>query len=106
MGSADAIGAAAALFVAGMVWLRTRMHYPRGPQGRRSLGPAGAIYFAALVLLLAAGWFAAPPLARRLASSTPVTPTLARVIWFLAVYYLFIPAHLLLKARGVRVFRS
>jgi hypothetical protein len=106
MGSTDAICAVAALFIAGMAWLRTRMHYPNGPQGRRSLSRAGAIYFAVLVLLLAAGWFAAPPLARHLALSTPVPSTLARVVWFLAMYYLFIPVHLLLKARGLRVFSS
>jgi hypothetical protein len=106
MWSADAICAVAALFIAGMVWLRTRMHYPRGPQGRRSLSTAGAVYFAVLALLLVAGWFAAPPVARRLAAAVPVTPTLARVVWFLALYYLFIPVHLILKARGVMIFRS
>jgi hypothetical protein len=106
MGSADALCAVAALFIAGMVWLRTRMHYRKGAQGRRSLSSAGAVYFAALALLLATGWFAAPPLARRLAVPTPLTPTLARVVWFLAVYYLFIPAHRLLRARGLAVFKS
>jgi hypothetical protein len=37
-------------------------------------------------------------------SPAPITPTLARVIWFLAAYYLFIPVHLVLKARGRAVF--
>jgi hypothetical protein len=106
MGSADAICALAGLFIAGMAWLRTRMHYREGTQGRRSLSSAGAVYFAVLALLLLTGWFAAPPLAHHLAVPAPVTPTLARVVWFLAVYYLFIPAHRFLRARGVAVFRS
>jgi hypothetical protein len=102
----DAVCAVAALFIVAMVWLRTRMHYPRSLHGRRSLSAAGALYFAALVLLLVSGWFAAPALARQVGSPLPVAPTLARVVWFLAVYYLFIPLHRALKARGVRVFRS
>jgi hypothetical protein len=105
MFSPNAICAVAALFVAGMVWLRTRMHYRPDASGRRALTGAGAGYFAALALLLLSGWFAAPPLARRLSPAVAVAPALARVVWFLAAYYLFIPVHLLLKARGVAVFR-
>ena len=106
MPSANAICAITALFIVGMVWLRTRMHYAKAAGGRRSLTAAGVIYFAALGLLLASGWFAAPHVARALAPSAPVAPTLARVVWFLAAYYLFIPVHLILKARGAVVFRA
>jgi len=102
----DAIAAAAALFIVVMVWLRTRMHYPRGGRTRRGLTHAGALYFAALGVLLVCGWFAAPPLARSLASPAQVSPTFARVAWFLLSYYGFIPLHRLLKARGLPVFRS
>jgi len=104
--SPDAIAAAAALFIVAMVWLRTRMHYPRGGRTRRALTPAGALYFAALGALLMCGWFAAPPLARSLASAAQVSPTFARVAWFLLTYYAFIPVHRLLKTRGLPVFRS
>jgi hypothetical protein len=99
----NAISAAAAVFIVAMVWLRTRMHYRA--RGRRSLTAAGAVYFVTLVTLLAAGWFIGPVLGRHLATAFPVAPALARVVWFLAIYYLFIPVHLTLKARGVAVFR-
>jgi len=100
----DAVCAVAALFIVGMVWLRTRMHYPQ-PHGRRVLTVAGMAYFAALALLLVLGWLAAPALARHVSSALAV-PVLARVVWFLAVYYLFIPLHRVLRARGMSVFRS
>ena len=103
---AEVVSALAALFIVAMVWLRTRMQYAKSAAGARSLTAAGAMYFAALVLLLVAGWFAAPALARRLSSPVPVAPILARVVWFLAVYYLFIPLHRVLQARGVAVFAS
>jgi sterol desaturase/sphingolipid hydroxylase (fatty acid hydroxylase superfamily) len=107
----DAICALAALFIVGMVWLRTRLHYrSRGraapPGGLRALSFAGRGYFAALLALIALGWFLAPALAARLAPGTPVAPVLARVVWFLTVYYLFIPVHRLMQARGVEVFKS
>jgi hypothetical protein len=98
--------AVTALFIVGMVWLRTRMHYAREARGVRSLTGAGRGYFAALGLLLAAGWLAAPLLARSLGAAAPGMATVARVVWFLASYYLFIPVHLLMKARGVPVFRA
>jgi hypothetical protein len=101
----NALSALTALFIVAMVWLRTRMHYPRPPGGRRSLTRAGMLYFAVLAGLLAAGWFAAAPLGRRVSASFPVAPAFARAVWFLAAYYLFIPLHLALRARGVRVFR-
>jgi hypothetical protein len=102
----NALSALSALFIGAMVWLRTRMHYPRAPGGRRSLTRAGALYFAVLVALLAVGWFAAPPLGRQLTASFLVAPAFARAVWFLGAYYLFILLHRALGARGVVVFRS
>ena len=99
-----AISALTFLFILGMVYLRTRMHYPRGG-GRRVLTAAGAGYFAALVVFLIAGYFAAPALARSLLPGVPQTATLGRTIWFLAGYYLFIPVHGLLRGRGLAAFR-
>jgi len=104
--SGNAISALAAVFIVAMVWLRTRMHYRQGSSGRRSLTTAGAVYFAAVVALLVAGWFAAPRAAPALAGSFPVAPALARVMWFLGAYYLFIPVHGMLRARGLALFRS
>ena len=104
----DAVCAFAALFIVGMVWLRTRLHYRRrsGPPPARALTHEGWVYFASLLLLLGLGFPAAPALAARIAPATPVAPILARVVWFLAVYYLFIPVHRVLQARGVEVFKS
>jgi len=102
----DVICAFAALFMVGMLWLRTGMHYPRGARSVRTLTAAGWMYFAAFLLLLVSGWFAAPPVARSLAGTTPLPPTLARVVWFLAAYYLFIPVHGMLRARGRPIFSS
>jgi hypothetical protein len=101
----DLISALAALFIVGMLWLRTGLHYAKGTRSVRALTPAGGLYFAAFGLLLVAGWFLAPPLVRSLATATPLPPTLARVVWFLAAYYLFIPLHGMLRARGLPVFR-
>ncbi len=104
MSSFDWLTAGTALFILGMVWLRTRMHYPRG-QGRRSLTRAGRIYFAVLLGVLALGWLVAPAAGRALWPSALSTPTLSRVVWFLATYYLFIPVHHALKGQGLGVFR-
>jgi hypothetical protein len=104
MDPSDAIGAFGALFIIGMSWLRTRMHYGRGGPGRRELTRAGAAYFASLVLLLLLGWFVAPPLVQRLSTAPFLTPVFARVAWFLLVYYAFIALHRTLQARGVGVF--
>lgn len=83
----DVVCALCALFIVAMAWLRTRMLYPRAA-GERRLTAAGAVYFASLGLSLLGGWVAAPPLMRSLATAAPVPPTLARVVWFLVVYYL------------------
>lgn len=101
----EAVSAFAALFIVVMVWLRTRMHYSKSVPAARSLTAAGAMYFAALGLLLLLGWFAAPALAHQVSSPVPVAPSLARVVWFLAVYYLFIPLHRTLRSHGFAVFR-
>ena len=103
--SPDAVCALAALFIVGMVWLRTRMHYARQAPVGHSLTAAGVSYFAALGLTLLAAWSLAPYLARLVVPRAALTPTLARVVGFLLVYYLFIPLHRALQARGVAVFR-
>ena len=51
---ADAIAVLTLAFIVGMVWLRTRMHYPRG-RTKISLTRAGRIYFAVLLAVLALG---------------------------------------------------
>jgi hypothetical protein len=102
--SSNAICAVTGVFIVGMVWLRTRMHYRRGPE-RLTLTRAGRIYFAVLVAVLVMGWLAAPAAGRALWPAAPGTPTLARVAWFLATYYLFIPLHRALRARAVEVFK-
>jgi hypothetical protein len=81
------------------------MQYSKSAPAARALSAAGVTYFAALGVLLVLGWFAAPALAHQVSSPVPVAPTLARVVWFLAVYYLFIPLHRALRARGLAVFR-
>jgi hypothetical protein len=100
---ADVISALTVVFIVGMVWLRTRMHYPRD-RGRAALTRAGRIYFAVLLAVLAGGWLLAPSVARALWPGPMTTPLLARVVWFLATYYLFIPVHRVLRARGGEVF--
>ena len=69
------------------------------------LAPAGRIYFAAVIALLLVGWFAAPLIGRALWPTTGATPTLMRVVWCLATYYVFILIHRVLKARGAIVFK-
>ncbi len=102
--SSNAICAVTLVFIVGMVWLRTRMHYRRGRE-RLLLTRAGRSYFALLVGVLVLGWLAAPAAGHALWPAAPITPTLARVVWFLATYYLFIPLHRALRSRGVEVFK-
>jgi hypothetical protein len=104
MDLADVVGAFGALFIIAMCWLRTAMHYPRTGPGRRQLTPMGVGYFGAFLLLLVVGWFAAPPIVRGISAAPIMTPVFARVAWFLAVYYAFIPLHGALRARGRAVF--
>src|SRR5450432_2401010 len=89
--TANAPGALALLFILVMVWLRTRLRYPRTPGARLRLTRAGAGYFAALVVLLVAGWFVAPALVQRLGLSALLSGTFARAAWFLCIYATFIP---------------
>lgn len=100
----DALCAFAGLFILGMAWLRTRLHYRRGAPERPRLTVAGAAYFTTLALLLLLGWFAAPLAGRAVAPAGPLIPPLARGVWFLAVYYLSIALHRGLRARGLAVF--
>ena len=100
----DWLTAGTALFIVGMVWLRTRMQYPRGRE-RLLLTRAGRIYFGVLLGVLVLGWLVAPAAGRALWPAALSTPTPARVVWFLAAYYLFIPLHHALRARGVEVFK-
>src|ERR1700730_8029313 len=101
----DWLTAGTALFIVGMVWLRTRMHYRRGRE-RISLTRAGRIYFAVLLGVRVFGWLVAPAAGHAIWPAAPSTPTLARVVWFLAAYYLFIPLHRGLKAQGVEVSKA
>ena len=100
----DSLTAGTALFILGMVWLRTRMQYPRGRE-RLPLTRAGRSYFGVLLGVLVLGWLVAPAAGRALWPGALSTPTPARVVWFLATYYLFIPVHRALRARGVEVFK-
>ena len=105
MNAQDVIVPFTALFIVGMIWLRTRMQYARRGAGPLHLTPAGRIYFAAVIALLLVGWFAAPIIGRALWPTTGATPTLMRVVWCLATYYIFILIHRVLKARGATVFK-
>ncbi|HXS26917.1 MAG TPA: hypothetical protein VN730_04540 [Steroidobacteraceae bacterium] len=93
-----------AVFIIGMVWLRTRMHYARLGRGTPRLAGAGRWYFAAVLGVLAAGWFVAPPIGRSIWPAAGGDSTILRVIWFLATYYLFILVHRALQARRIEVF--
>jgi hypothetical protein len=105
MNAQDLIVPFTSLFIVGMIWLRTRMQYARRGAGPLHLESAGRIYFAAVVLVLVLGWFAAPLIGRALWPMSGATPTLTRVVWCLATYYIFILIHRVLKIRGTAVFR-
>jgi hypothetical protein len=90
-----------AVFIIGMVWFRTRMHYLHS-SGLR-LRRAGRLYFAAVLAVLAAGWFAAPPIGRSVWPGNGDS-TIMRLLWFLATYYLFIAVHRALQSRRIEVF--
>ncbi len=85
-----------------MVWFRTRLHYLS--RGSLRLRRAGRVYFAAVLLVLAAGWFAAPPIGRSVWPGGGGDSTIMRVLWFLATYYLFIVIHRALQSRRIEVF--
>ena len=100
--SSNAICAVTLAFIVGMVWLPGRRSDSKRPT---ALTRAGRIYFAVLAGVLVLGWLAAPAAGHAFWPAAPSTPTLSRVVWFLATYYLFIPVHRALRARGVEVFK-
>jgi hypothetical protein len=104
MNAQDAIVPFTALLMLGLIWIRTRIQYSRAGTGPLRLQPAGRIYFAAVLALLAVGWFAAPLVGRTFWPVPGVTPTLMRVVWCLATYYIFIAVHRMMKTRGAAVF--
>ena len=106
MTTQDVISAVTALFIVGMIWLRTRMQYTQRVRGPLQLERAGRVYFAVAAGLLVLGWLTAPAVGRLVWPTVSVTPTFPRVVWFLATYYLFIIIHRLLKTNGVAVFRT
>ncbi len=100
----DLTSAITAVFIGGMVWLRTRMQYVQ--RGRSlQLEWAGKVYFACAAALLALGWLIAPAAGAAFWPAGASNPALTRVIWFLGSYYVFIVVHRYLKARGIAVFR-
>ena len=110
-GAQDLASAVAAVFIVGMIWLRTRMHYAGRGRMSLKLTRAGRIYFAAVLLVLALGWFSAPPIGRSMwpavTAGTGIGPDsmITRVIWFLLTYYVFIAIHRVLQRRQVEVFQ-
>jgi hypothetical protein len=104
MNAQDAIVVISALFIGGMIWLRTRTQYTQRGAGPLRLEPAGRIYFGAAIGLLALGYVVAPIIGHALWPQTGATPTLMRVAWCLAMYYIFILVHRVLKMRGKAVF--
>jgi hypothetical protein len=105
MNAQDAIVPFAALFMLGLIWVRTRVQYSGGGVGPLRLQRAGRMYFGAAVALLVVGWFAAPALGRTFWPETAATPTLMRVVWCMATYYIFIVVHRVMKTRGTAVFK-
>jgi hypothetical protein len=100
----DLIPAFTALLIFGMIWLRTRIQYARRGSTLH-LERAGWFYFGAALGLMAIGWLVAPALGAVIwRISHPAAPTLLRVAWFLAIYYIFIIVHRLMKASGMAVF--
>jgi hypothetical protein len=93
------------VFIIGMIWLRTRMHYVQRGRGPLRLERVGWVYFAAAAAVLLLGWYVAPALGRRSGSPLLDNPTATRVIWYLATYYVFILVHRLLQSRQVAVFK-
>jgi hypothetical protein len=104
MNAQDWIVAFTSLFIVGMIWIRTRMQYLRRGAGPLHLAPSGRVYFGAAIVLLMVGWFAAPLIGESVWPNTGATPTLMRVVWCLATYYVFIVIHRVLKSRGTEVF--
>jgi hypothetical protein len=100
-----AIVAITAIFIMGMIWFRTRLQYSRRGTGLR-LERSGRIYFASALVTIITGWVVAPSVGQALVPSPAVTPTLARIVWSLAVYYVFIVVHRVLKSQRVVLFTT
>ena len=94
-----------ALLMLGLIWVRTRIQDSSVAEGPLRLQRAGQIYFGAAITLLVIGWFAAPALGRTFWPMPGVTPTLVRVVWCLATYYVFIVVHRVMRTRGSAVFK-
>ncbi len=103
MNMQNTIGAVIALFMLGMIWLRTRTQYAR-PRAKLHLRSAGRIYFACVAVALAAVWALAPTIGPALVDAAGATPTLARAVGSLGVYYAFIIVHRVLRSRQVAVY--
>jgi hypothetical protein len=107
MAANDLLAAVAALGFFGMIGLRTKMQY-RQRGVTLQLTRTGWWYFGGAAGMMALGWIAAPWLAPLLGlaghPALPVLPTVMRVAWFLATYYLFIGVHHWVRARGAAVF--
>ena len=106
MDSQDLISAFTALFILGMIWLRTRMHYTRQIRGPMRLCRAGQIYFAVVIAVLVLGWLLAPVLGHAFSPETNAPSAILRFFWFMATYLIFIMIHRVLKSRGVEVFKA
>jgi hypothetical protein len=106
MNAQDLIVPFTAVLMLGLIWIRTRVQYSRAGSGPLRLQRAGRIYFGAVLALLAVGWFVAPVLGRTFWPVPGVTPTLMRVVWCLAIYYVFIAVHRVMKTRGTAVFQQ
>lgn len=106
MEAQDLLSAGTAVFILGMIWLRTRMHYTRRIRGPLKLQRAGQIYFAVVSAVLLLGWLIAPTVGLALSPATATPPPILRFVWFMATYLIFIMVHRILQARGVQVFKS
>jgi hypothetical protein len=106
MQAQDLISAGTALFILGMIWLRTRMHYSRKIRGPMKLQRAGQIYFAAAIAVLLLGWLSAPVVGNALWPDTGAPAPIMRFVWFMATYLVFIMVHRILQSRGVEVFKG
>jgi len=105
MDSQDLTALVAGVFILGMVWLRLRTSYTRRQRGVLKITREGQMFFAAVVVLLVIGWLASPALGKVVAPAMAASGTLVRVVWFLAVYYLCIPAHRILNSRKIVLFQ-
>jgi hypothetical protein len=102
----DLIPAFTALLIFGMIWLRTRIQYARRGSTLH-LERAGWFYFGGALGLMALGWLVAPTLGAVIwRIHHPAVQPLLRSVWFLAIYYIFIVVHRLMKAGGMPVFAA